>query len=130
MILCLARADLLDERSTWGGGNVRATSIELESLPREDSARLVDLLVDGDRAGLSDDQRDAVLARTEGNPLFIEETVRMLLEADGEPTGIPHTVQAMISARIDRLPVVGADGAAPGGRRGTHVLVGRGRDAG
>ena len=105
LILCLARADLLDERSTWGGGNVRATSIELESLPREDSARLVDLLVDGDRAGLSDDQRDAVLARTEGNPLFIEETVRMLLEADGEPTGIPHTVQAMISARIDRLPV-------------------------
>ena len=29
----------------------------------------------------------------------------MLLESDGEPTGIPHTVQAMISARIDRLPV-------------------------
>ena len=29
----------------------------------------------------------------------------MLLESGGEPEGIPHTVQAMIAARIDRLPV-------------------------
>ena len=34
LILCLARKDLLDERPAWGGGNVRATSIELEALPR------------------------------------------------------------------------------------------------
>ena len=53
----------------------------------------------------------------------------MLLEADGEPTGIPHTVQAMISARIDRLPVGGEDGAPARRRRGAHVLVGRGRGA-
>jgi predicted ATPase len=45
-----------------------------------------------------------VLDTTEGNPLFIEETVRMLLEGGGEATGIPLTVKAMISARIDRLP--------------------------
>ena len=45
-----------------------------------------------------------MLATTEGNPLFIEETVRTLLESGGQSDGIPHTVQAMISARIDRLP--------------------------
>src|SRR5207253_7075067 len=40
--------------------------------------------------------------RAEGNPLFVEETVRMLVhdEADG---GIPDTLQALIAARIDRL---------------------------
>ncbi len=105
LIVCLARADLLDERPTWGGGNVRATAIELEALPQEDSARLVDALAESESAELSAEQRAAVLGTTEGNPLFIEETVRMLLESGGEPAGIPHTVQAMISARIDRLPV-------------------------
>ena len=104
LILCLARNDLLDERPAWGGGNVRATAIELEALSAADSARLVDAFVEGESAELSGEQREALLATTEGNPLFIEETVRMFLESDGELTGIPHTVQAMISARIDRLP--------------------------
>ncbi len=103
LILCLARRDLLDERPTWGGGNVRSTSIELEALALDDSARLVDALVAGESAELSAQHRQAVLATTEGNPLFIEETVRMLLESGGESDGIPLTVQAMISARIDRL---------------------------
>ena len=51
-------------------------------------------------------QRAAVLAKTEGNPLFLEETVRMLAEqgADGSDGRIPDTVQALIAARIDRLP--------------------------
>jgi len=105
LILCLARDDLLDRRPGWGGGKVRATAIELEALPRDDSEILVDALSCGAPAPLSRERRAAVLDTTEGNPLFLEETVRMLLEsgADGEP-GIPHTVQAMIAARIDRLP--------------------------
>jgi class 3 adenylate cyclase/tetratricopeptide (TPR) repeat protein len=104
LILCLARADLLDERPAWGGGNVRASAIELEPLPREDGSRLVDALAESEATALSEEQRDAVLGTTEGNPLFIEETVRMLIESGGEPEGIPRTVQAMIAARIDRLP--------------------------
>ena len=104
LILCLARKDLLDERPAWGGGNVRSTSIELEALPLADSAQLVEALVAGESAELTDEERETVLATTEGNPLFIEETVRMLLESGGQSDGIPHTVQAMISARIDRLP--------------------------
>ena len=83
---------------------MRSTSIELEALPVADSAQLVEALVAGESAELTDEERDAVLETTEGNPLFIEETVRMLLESGGQSDGIPHTVQAMISARIDRLP--------------------------
>ena len=105
LILCLARADLLDERPAWGGGRVRATAIELEALPQEASEVLVDALASGATTALSPEQRAAVLDTTEGNPLFVEETVRMLLESEGGVSpGIPHTVQAMIAARIDRLP--------------------------
>ena len=104
LILCLARADLLDERPGWGGGKVRATAIELEALPHENSAQLVDSLGLGDHEALTAEQRTTVLEMTEGNPLFIEETVRMLLEDGGSRARIPHTVQAMIAARIDRLP--------------------------
>src|SRR5262249_10577511 len=40
-----------------------------------------------------------------GNPLFVEETIRMLVEEEGaaSPERIPDTVQALIAARIDRL---------------------------
>ena len=81
LILCLARADLLDERPTWGGGKVRASAMELEALPEDDGGRLVDALgATSRRATLSAEQRADVLESTEGNPLFIEEMVRALFE--------------------------------------------------
>ena len=57
-------------------------------------------------------------ARTEGNPFFLEESVRTLVETGvlvGEPSAyrlaqalqiiqVPATVQAVLAARIDRLP--------------------------
>jgi class 3 adenylate cyclase len=104
LVVCLARADLLDARPGWGGGRVRVTAIELEPLPESDSAALIETLTDGDDLELTDEQRATVLQATEGNPLFIEETVRMIADSDGVADGIPHTVQALISARIDRLP--------------------------
>ena len=46
-----------------------------------------------------------MLAKTEGNPLFVEETVRMLAERSrGGVERIPDTLQSLIAARIDRLP--------------------------
>ena len=49
--------------------------------------------------------RQAVLEKTEGNPLFVEETIRMLSEANGGGIErIPDTLQALIAARIDHLP--------------------------
>ena len=60
-----------------------------------------------------------LIARTEGNPFFLEESVRTLVETGvlvGErgayrlgralPTiQVPATVQALLAARIDRLPL-------------------------
>jgi class 3 adenylate cyclase/tetratricopeptide (TPR) repeat protein len=103
LILCLARPELLDLRPGWGGGRVRATAIELEALQREESEELVDALLDGGE--LSEQARLALLDKTEGNPLFVEETMRMLAEEGAESVErIPDTVQALIAARIDRLP--------------------------
>src|SRR5207248_10293479 len=56
---------------------------------------------------LSPDVCRRLLDKTEGNPLFVEETVRMIAESSGGelPERVPDTLQALIAARIDRLPV-------------------------
>jgi class 3 adenylate cyclase/tetratricopeptide (TPR) repeat protein len=103
LILALARPELLDVRPAWGGGRLRATAIELEPLASWEAETLVDaLLHDGP---LAPGTRRRLLEKTEGNPLFLEETVRMLGE-EGERAAerIPDTVQALIAARIDGLP--------------------------
>ena len=102
MILCLARPELLDLRPGWGGGRLRATAIELEPLAPSESQELVDELL-ADRE-LAPAELRLLLEKTEGNPLFLEETIRMLLEDSATATRIPDTVQALIAARIDRLP--------------------------
>jgi class 3 adenylate cyclase/tetratricopeptide (TPR) repeat protein len=103
MVICLARPELLDVRPGWGGGRVRSTAIELEPLAREESEQLAEaLLADHDVAS---SVRARLLEKTEGNPLFVEETVRMFLEQGSEGGDrIPDSLQALIGARIDRLP--------------------------
>ena len=103
LLVCLARPELLDLRPDWGGGRVRATSIELEALRRDESEQLVDaLLEDGE---LTEEARQELLDKTEGNPLYVEETMRMLAEEGIQSVDrIPDTLQALIAARIDRLP--------------------------
>src|SRR5439155_4232833 len=92
-----------DVRPGWGGGRVRSTAIELEALSEDQSGELVDaLLADLD---LPAKLPRELLAKAEGNPLFVEETIRMFVERpDPEcAEGIPDTLQALIAARIDRL---------------------------
>jgi len=116
MILCPTRPELLDSRSGWGGGRVEASRILLEPLSRKDSAALVEALLHVEALPAS--LREQILERSEGNPLFVEEVLRMLIEngtlvlehgrwAASERTGevsVPETVQAIIRARMDTLP--------------------------
>ncbi len=67
---------------------------------------------------LRGDARDLILAKAEGNPFFVEEVIRMLIDhgaivRDGDrwiatervaDTQIPDTLQGLLLARIDRLP--------------------------
>ena len=106
LILSLARPELLDVRPGWGGGRVRAMSIELAPLSEDDSEELIEALVE---TPLPAGELEALIEKTGGNPLFLEETVRMLAETDGRngdrtAERIPDTLHALIAARIDRLP--------------------------
>jgi class 3 adenylate cyclase/tetratricopeptide (TPR) repeat protein len=103
LLLCLARPELLDVRPSWGGGRVRATSIELEPLAPQEVEEMISTLIR--RTGLRPEDVAALVEKTGGNPLFVEETIRMLAEQEGtaSPERIPDTVQALIAARIDRL---------------------------
>ncbi len=106
LLLCLARAELLEVHPGWGGGRVRATAIELEALGIAQSEQLVEALLAGEAGALGPEVRRALLEKTEGNPLFVEETIRMVLEREGHGgvERIPDSLQALIGARIDRLP--------------------------
>jgi class 3 adenylate cyclase/tetratricopeptide (TPR) repeat protein len=103
LILCLARPELLDARPGWGGGRVRSTAIELEPLSEDESLLLVEKLLE--QVPEAPTLSREMLARTEGNPLFVEETIRMLVEsgASDDVDRIPDTLQALIAARIDHL---------------------------
>ncbi|MGH2922141.1 MAG: ATP-binding protein, partial [Gaiellaceae bacterium] len=115
LAVCLARPELLDERPSWGGGKFNATSVLLEPLSEDESAGLIDNLVG--RAHLPEEVRARVTEAAEGNPLFVEEMLGMLIDdgllerqngswvAVGDLTGIsvPPTIQALLAARLDNL---------------------------
>ncbi len=114
LLLCMARPELLDAWPGWAGGKLNATTLLLEPLSEGDGEALL-------RSLLGDDVPDAVaeriVAAAEGNPLFAEELVGMLVDdghlrrVDGrlevaaaiERLDLPPTIQALLTARLDRL---------------------------
>jgi class 3 adenylate cyclase len=115
LLLVIARPEMLDVRPQWGGGKMNATTILLEPLSAEDSRELVGNLI-ADEA-LARAIQDRIGETAEGNPLFVEELVAMLVDdgvvrqvnggwqADGDLSQfhVPPTVSALVSARLDRL---------------------------
>ena len=71
--------------------------VRLRELPREDAAQLLA----SSAAALSQGQLARILARAQGNPLFLQEIARIGLQR-GE--SLPETVNDVILARLDRLP--------------------------
>jgi class 3 adenylate cyclase/tetratricopeptide (TPR) repeat protein len=100
LIVALARPELLDTRPSWGGGIRSASAIDLAPLGGTEIGELADALLGG--ADAEPGQREVVLERAEGNPLFLEEIAHALRDGRGV-NGIPDTVQALIAARIDGL---------------------------
>jgi len=78
LFLCPARPDFFDRRRDWGGGQRNFTTIELDSLSREESSDLVDALLNTD--DLPEVLRHTILTRAEGNPFFVEEIIRMFID--------------------------------------------------
>jgi class 3 adenylate cyclase/tetratricopeptide (TPR) repeat protein len=115
LVVCGARPELLDHRPNWGGGKLNAMSILLEPLTDSESDRLIENLLG--RASLADEARARIKEAAEGNPLFVEEMLSMLIDdgllrrenggwrptADLADISMPSTIQALLAARLDRL---------------------------
>ena len=103
LLVCLARPELLDLRPHWGGGKLNATTALLEPLTAEESAQLVDNLAG--TAALPEPARRRIVETAEGNPLFVEEMYALIREAGlpGMELVLPATIEALLTARLDRL---------------------------
>lgn len=112
-LLIMARPELLDLRPGWGDARANARAVALEPLAAEDASDLLRHLVGTARLGGGAASR--ILDVAEGNPLFVEEVVAMLID-DGELSpghggeavelahiSVPTTIQALLAARLDRL---------------------------
>jgi class 3 adenylate cyclase len=98
MLLSLARPELLDARSAWGGGLPAYTAMPLAPLSAAESKELVSL-----RLGDAREEDAERLAETaEGNPLFIEQLAATMAEAGSE--SLPTTIRGIVAARLDALP--------------------------
>ena len=116
LFLCPSRPDLAQRRPGWGGGKRNFSSLFLEPLTHDEAARLVEFLLAVEDLPVS--VRESMLSRAEGNPFFLEEIVRHLIDEgrivrvggrwrardDIAEIVIPDTVQGVLAARIDLLP--------------------------
>jgi class 3 adenylate cyclase/tetratricopeptide (TPR) repeat protein len=97
----------------WGGKGYYS-QLRLDALPTESTGELLNALLGADSELASLKQ----LLVTRGNPFFMEETIRTLVETKAlvgergryrltqplQAIQVPPTVQAVLAARIDRLP--------------------------
>jgi class 3 adenylate cyclase/tetratricopeptide (TPR) repeat protein len=100
----------------WGS-KTYYTQLRLDALPAESAGELLEALLGTDPALTP--LKELLTARTSGNPLFLEESVRTLVETRAlsgvrgayrltqpvEAIRVPATVQSILASRIDRLPL-------------------------
>ena len=106
VLVCSARHELLEEHPDWEGRSGTAT-IKLEPLTAADAELFIDRLL-GETA-LPANVRQRVVQAAEGNPLYVEQMVRMLADERVDTTAgladfaVPPSIQALIAARLDLL---------------------------
>jgi class 3 adenylate cyclase/tetratricopeptide (TPR) repeat protein len=115
LILCSARQDLRDARPEWTGGRAFATEICLEPLSAAEGEQIVSQLLG--TSAVPAEVLSRITLTAEGNPLFVEQSLSMLVEdgllakvngqwvvtGDLSTVEIPPTISALVTARLDRL---------------------------
>jgi class 3 adenylate cyclase/tetratricopeptide (TPR) repeat protein len=113
VLVCTARPELEDVLPGFLRSAAHRRTVELRTLGAKQAAALLADLV-GDPALAATPFASALIANAGGNPLFLEETVRMLREEGlidlerwtSDETGelpVATSVQGLISSRLDRL---------------------------
>ena len=117
LLVCIARPELLDTRPGWGDGKPNATSILLEPLSDAECRELISNLLD--RAPLPAAAESRIAGAAEGNALFAEELVAMLVDdAAAHPRGRPlgrlvgplRAARSLDDPRASRRPSRGPPG--------------------
>ncbi len=117
LLVCVSRPDLLERREDWGESAERSTIVRLEPLDDAACDRLIGELLGDSKPTL--EVRDHVAARAEGNPLFVEQMISMLIDdgrleqvdgrwvavGDVETMNVPPGIHALLAARLERLGV-------------------------
>ena len=114
LLLATARPDLIEERPTWGTqpGSLR---LVLRPLSSDAAAQVVANLLGS--AGLSDEAMRRIVQAAEGNPLYAEQMLSMLIDSgalqlqagrwvrgdEAAEIAVPPTIQALLEARLDGL---------------------------
>ncbi|MCI0634755.1 MAG: AAA family ATPase [Actinobacteria bacterium] len=113
LMLCLARPELSETRQGWGEGE-RSSSIHLEALDADECRELLRNILG---TAIASDVEDRIVRAADGNPLFLEETISLLVETgsllrsdggwvsatDAMTMPLLPSVQAVLSARLDAL---------------------------
>ena len=116
LLLCMARPEVFDSHPGWGGGKLHAASMLLEPLNDEDCRRLIANLVG--RGPLPADVETRIAAAADGNALFAEELLAMLVDdellawrddhwvvaGDLRDLPVPQTINSLLAARLEGLP--------------------------
>jgi serine/threonine protein kinase/tetratricopeptide (TPR) repeat protein len=114
-VIYMARPGLFDRRPSWGEGQEYHARITLNPLSRLDSRRLVrELLKKAD--SVPGELRDLIIDRAEGNPFYMEELIKTLID-DGviikgddewkvemgrlDPDRVPGTLVGVLQSRLD-----------------------------
>jgi class 3 adenylate cyclase/tetratricopeptide (TPR) repeat protein len=114
LVVCSSRTSLLDRHPEWGD-SPGASRLILAPLTDADAEQIIDRLLGN--VGLDVHVRARIVAAAEGNPLFVEQMVSMLVDKglvgrDGPAGGrrpassalaIPPTIQALLTERLDDL---------------------------
>jgi predicted ATPase/class 3 adenylate cyclase len=120
LAVCTTRPVLFEKFARWGNPAAGHSVIRLEPLGAEDCRALMESILSkpGD---IASDLSRAVIGKADGNPFFIEEILRMLLdggavsvtgdgwsftagESDSRAAVIPPTLNGVLLARLDSLP--------------------------
>jgi tetratricopeptide (TPR) repeat protein len=118
LIVCVGRQVLLERRAHWGEGQVCHSRMTLKPLTKRESRQLVgEILKRVEDVPLY--LREMIVDGAEGNPYYIEELIKMLIEngvilkgaerweiAHAKLPGldVPATLTGVLQARVDSLP--------------------------
>lgn len=112
LVLGSARHEIAERHAEWSGAH-ESLLVKLEPLSDADAGKIVEELL----GALDENVRSRIAQAAEGNPLYVEQMVSMLVETGALQRGIngwearegsarlqiPPTVQALVASRLDAL---------------------------